>query len=250
MTDIKDLLGRAFDEEEPPLGIDRDEVFRAGRRQVRRRHRLAAGGVVAAVVAAVVGAAVLTDFVEFTPDELPPAAKVLPAPPGPQLPLTSTAAGAPSFTTTRADELTAGLFRFVARDADVKWLGESEPRFRVEGPSYQFTSDVAVAGREGTLQVSVSYVSPGTAVSCAENDGCSLTAANGNTVARTEWTDDRTEERRALAAVVLADGTKVTAMSTDVSQRMRVDGKKPSGKPVLDIGALTDMITMAGFSVR
>ena len=252
MTDIKDLLGRAFDDEEPPLGIDRDEVLRAGRQKVRRRHRLATGGVVAAVVAAIVGAAVLTDFVEIAPDKLPPAAEVLPAPPGPQLPLapTSTQAGAPPFTTEHAGALTTRLRDFVGRDSVVVWP-DSGSGFRVEGPSYQYSSDLVMPdGREGVLQVSVSYVSPGTAVSCVDNGDCVLRDTNGNTVAQTEWTEKGKDERRVLAAVVLSDGTKVTAMSTNLSQRMRDDGKPPAGGPVLDIDALTDLITQAKFSVR
>lgn len=253
MTDIKDLLGKAFDDEEPPLGIDRDEVFRAGRQKVRRRHRLAAGGVVAAVVVAVVGAAVLTDFVDIKPDELPPAAEAPPAPPGPELPLTpeSTPAGAPPFTTERAGELTVKLRDFIGRGSAVEWPGESDPRFHVEGPSYQYASDVVMTdGSEGALQVSVSYVPPGTSVACVENADCVVTDTKGNLVAQTDWTDDRSGERRALAAVILADGTKVTAMSTNLSRRMRDDEKQPSGEPVLDIDALTDLITLARFSVH
>ena len=253
MTDIKDLLGRAFDDEEPPLGIDRDEVFRAGKQKVRRRHLFATGGVVAAVVVAAVSAALLTDFIEVKPDELPPAAEAPPAPPGPVLPLTptSTPAGAPPFTTGRAGELTVKLRDFVGRVSPVEWSGDADPRFRVEGPSYQYASDLAMSdGSEGVLQVSVSYVSPGTAVTCVENDDCVLSEVGGNRVAQTEWTDKDTGERRALVAVVLADGTKVTAMSTNLSRRMQDDSKKPSGEPVLDIDALTDLITLARFSVH
>jgi hypothetical protein len=253
MTDVKDLLGRAFDDDEPPLGIDRDGVFRAGRQQVRRRHRLAAGGVVAAVVVAVVGAAVLTDFVEITPDKLPPAAEAPPAPPGPELPLTptSTPAGAPPFTAEQARELTVRLHAFIGRGSAVEWPGESDPRFQVEGPSYQYASDVVLTdGGEGALQVSVSYVPPGTSVACVENGDCVLTDTKGNMVAQTEWTDKGSRERRALAAVILADGTKVTAMSTNLSRRMRDDAKQPSGEPVLGIGALTDLITQARLSVH
>lgn len=251
MTDIKNLLGKAFDDEEPPLGIDRDEVFRAGRQKVRRRHRLASGGVVAAVVVAVVGAAVLTDFVDIKPDELPPAAEAPPAPPGPVLPLspTSTPAGAPPFTTGRAADLTANLRGFIG--SAVEWLGNANPTFHVEGPSYQFVSDVVMTNRgEGALQVSVSYVAPGTAVTCVDNSDCELRETKGNLVAQTVWTDKGNDERRALAAVILADGTKVTAMSTNLSQRMREDDKEPSGEPVLDIDVLTDLITQAGFSVH
>jgi hypothetical protein len=253
MTDIKDLLGEAFGDDEPPLGIDRDEVFRAGRQQVRRRHRFAAGSVVAAVVVAILGAAVLTDFVDIKPDELPPAAEAPPAPPGPRLPLapTSTPAGAPEFTTARADELTVKLHDFVGRGSGVEWPGDTDPRFQVEGPSYQFVSDVVIAGvGEGALQASVSYVAPGTAVTCVENRDCALRDTNGNRVAQTVWTDKGTGERRALAAVILADGTKVTAMSSNLSQRMRGQSKKPSGDPVLDIDVLTDLITLARFSVH
>ena len=255
MTDIKDLLGRAFDDEEPPLGIDRDEVFRAGRQQVRRRHRLATGGVVAAVVAAIVGAAVLTDFVEITPDKLPPADQVLPAPPGPRLPLapTSTPAGTPPLTDERASELTVKLHDTIGNGTAVPWPGDADPpRFRVEGANYVYESDVVETdGGEGVLQVMISYVTPGTSASCDSADrGCVLVNTEGHTVARRAWTSSPSGEQKATATVVLADGTKVSAVSSNYSRRMRDASEAPSGKPALDVEELTNLVTQAKFSVR
>lgn len=256
MTDIKDLLGRAFDDEEPPLGIDRDEVFRAGKQKVRRRHRLAAGGVVAAVVVAAVGASLLTDFVDITPDkELPPAAEAPPAPPGPELPLTptSTPEGTPPFTAERAGELTARLRDSIGSRVAVAWPGEpGSPGFRVDGNVYRYTSDVVEAdGGEGTLQVLIDYVTPGTSVTCDGATGsCEVSKASGYAVARSEWTGKPTGAQYAMATVVLPDGTRVEATSSNQSRRMRDVSEAPSGKPALDLDELTNLITQAKFSVR
>lgn len=57
--DVKALLGRALDGE-PPLGIDRDQVFAEGRARLRRRRSIAISGVAAAVVAAALGTTALT----------------------------------------------------------------------------------------------------------------------------------------------------------------------------------------------
>jgi len=259
MTDIKDLLGRAFDDEEPPLGIDRDEVFRAGRQKVRRRHRLAAGGVVAAVVVAIGGAAMLTDFVDITPDkELPPAAEAPPAPPGPELPLTPSskpaADGAPRFTAERAATLTDQLHDSIGRGAAVAWPGQpNPPAFRVDGANYLYESDFVGTSGEGVLQVAVSFAAPGAAASCddlGEVRDCVLEYESGNPVAQVEWTSTPGGEQRNMVVVILPNGTKVTAMSSNFSRRLRDEGKQPFGEPVIDIEKLRAVITKSGFSVR
>ena len=61
--DVKELLGRAL-AGEPPLTLDRDEVFRDGRRRLRNRRLFSSGGVAAGVVAAAVGAVLLTGLID------------------------------------------------------------------------------------------------------------------------------------------------------------------------------------------
>jgi hypothetical protein len=89
--DIKHWLGTAVDVE-PPLTIDRGAVFGEGKRMVRRRRTLAAGGVAAGVVALAAGVAALAGLVHGpSPAPVPPAQTFVTsedvAPPGPLLPL-------------------------------------------------------------------------------------------------------------------------------------------------------------------
>ena len=88
--DIKHWLGSAVDAE-PPLTIDRGAVFDEGKRLVRRRRTLAAGGVAAGVVALAAGVAALVGLVHGEPAKMPPAQPPSitsdMAPPGPLLPL-------------------------------------------------------------------------------------------------------------------------------------------------------------------
>ncbi|MFC4858854.1 hypothetical protein [Actinophytocola glycyrrhizae] len=259
--DIKDLLGKAIGDE-PPMGVDRDEVFRAGRQRVRRRRGLAAGGVVAAVVAAAVGAATLTNFVSVEPEPLPPAAGNSQfAPPGPDLPLPPrsqpkpSVAGAPPLTTGHTGTLTQRLFQSgIVRVRDVlPWPSHTSPTgFRIQDDTYLFEADISTAKAEGFLRVSVSFVAPGSVASCAEvdagYDSCKMGSKDGLPVAEATW-KGQDGERRDLALVAMPDGTKITAMSSNISQRLRDARKVPSGRPVFDAETLTRLIVKSGFSV-
>ncbi|HVK23345.1 MAG TPA: hypothetical protein VM677_18470 [Actinokineospora sp.] len=59
MTDAKEVLSRAFDQE-PPLRLDKDAVISAGRRTLKRRRAVAVSGVAAVVIGAVLGVTSLT----------------------------------------------------------------------------------------------------------------------------------------------------------------------------------------------
>jgi hypothetical protein len=258
MTDIKDLLSKAIGDDEPPIGIDRDEVFRVGRQRVRRRRTLAAGGVVAAVVVAVVGAAVLTDFVEVPPEEVP-AAEAPPAPPGPDLPLPpSTTTEAPQGVTEQhADVLTQKLYNsgYVDLTSAKPWPGRPGPhvKFRVVGDEYLFEADITRSDREGTLQVTVAAETPGRQASCDDlgdrYDSCAIAVGYGEPVVQATWKNVE-GERRNLAVVVLPDGTKVAALATNVPKHEENQGKPPGGLPTpLDMEELTKLVTKSGFSV-
>ncbi|GLZ37690.1 hypothetical protein [Actinokineospora sp. NBRC 105648] len=95
--DLHDLLGKAF-ADEPPLTIDRAAVLADGKRRLRRRHTLAAGGVALAVAVAVVGTSALAGgaFGLDPPDEIQPAERT-----AVQLTPTPRSAG-PSSTVTQA----------------------------------------------------------------------------------------------------------------------------------------------------
>lgn len=263
MSEIKDLLGKAIGQE-PPLGIDRDEVFRAGRQKVRRRRTFAASGVVAAVVVAAVGAATLTNFVEIGPEPLPPAASDSQhAPPGPDLPLPSTPTsekpvkGRPPLTAEHATQLTYRLLNsgIVSAQMVMPWPGRNDgPGFRVVGDLYLFESDLTTGKGEGILQVTVNYANPGSEATCedirAEYNSCVTSSTAGMTVARATWNGNGGGEKRNLAVVVLPDGTKVAAMTSNFSMRYQDADKRPEGvPPVLDMEDLTRLIVKTGFSV-
>jgi hypothetical protein len=256
MTDIKDLLAKAIGDDEPPVGIDRDEVFRAGRQRVRRRRALAAGGVVAAVVAAVVGAAVLTDFVEVRPDDVP-AAGAPPAPPGPELPLPLTTTAAPrALTDEHANDLTQKLYKSGLVDIGTArpWPGQPgpHPRFRAADGEYLYEGDVESKGRKGQLQVTVGFA-PSGAASCdnlgEKYDSCAIAPVDGQQVVQATWQGGK-GERRNLAVAVLPDGTKVAAVATNLLRSDKDQGKVAAGEvTVLDMAELTKLITKSGFSV-
>ncbi|MBB4906485.1 hypothetical protein [Actinophytocola algeriensis] len=261
MTDIKDLLGKAIGDE-PPIGIDRDEVFRAGRQRVRRRKALAAGGVVAAVVVAAVGAATLTNFVSLDSEPTPPAVgDSQHAPPGPDLPLPSTPVSqkppplGPRLTSQHAEQLTDRLFHswYVSSTEVVPWHGDATPGFRVEDGTYRYQSDLTSPNAEGVLQMTVDFVAPGTKASCGDilgpYDSCAVVPKDGVAVAQATWKSPA-GERRNLAVTVLPDGTRVTAMTSNFSRRFSDAGKVPSGgEPVLDMEKLTTVMVKSGFSV-
>jgi hypothetical protein len=262
MTDIKDLLGKAIGDE-PPIGIDRDEVFRAGRQRVRRRRAFAAGGAVAAVVVAAMGAAMLTNFISLDPEPTPPAVgDSQHAPPGPELPLPTSESQKPptgvQLTRLHAEQLTDQLFNsgFVSSIEVVPWSepghGDETPGFRVKGGAYVYQSDLALPDGEGVLQVVVDFVAPGVKTSCGDitgpHDSCVEVSYNG--VVTAQATSKAAGERRNMVAAVLPDGTRVFAMVSNFSKRFADSGKKPSGEaPVLDMDTLTRLILKSGFSV-
>ncbi|GAB1512252.1 hypothetical protein [Actinophytocola sp. KF-1] len=256
MTDIKDLLSTAIGDDEPPIGIDRDEVFRAGRQRVRRRRALAAGGVMAAVVAAVVGATVLTDFVQTPPEEVP-AAEAPPAPPGPDLPLPmSTTVIAPPNSEQHVAGLTAKLYHSGLLTVDMArpWPGRSgPPGFRVENGEYRYEADITRSGRVGRLEVTVAAAPPNSAASCADlgekYDSCTVAPGYGQPVVQATWKNAE-GERRNLVVTVLPGGTKVAALVSNLSRRDADLGKPVSGGTTpLDAGELTTLVTKSGFSV-
>jgi hypothetical protein len=261
MSDIKDLLGKAIGDDEPPLGIDRDEVFRAGRQRVRRRRTIAAGGVVAAVVVAAVGAATLTNFVSLDPEPVPPAVGDSEhAPPGPDLPLTSTThrppdgPDGPPLTAAHADELTSRLYGSFTPATVIGSPGQTgRPGFRVEDDVYLYESDIADGKGEGVLQVTVGAATPGTEATCAdvgEYDTCKEKLTDGEHIAQATWKGPD-GERRNIAVAVLPDGTKVAAMASNFSRRHEDAGKRPAGDdPVLDLEKLSQLIVKSGFRVR
>jgi hypothetical protein len=271
--DIKELLGRAFGEQEPPLSIDRDEVFRTGRKRLRRRRVFEAGGVVAAVVVAAVGATLLTGVVG-DPDEkrLPPAASSGDvAPPGPDLPLTTTKSGPVETATTgpaqppssievplplsskHADELTDKLYRsniLTGHDLVAPPGGHGKPKFVTRSYSYVFEADVLAADLEGSLQVTVEAQVGNVALNCGDMPqpgDCGVDL--DRRVAVSTWSEGKVSRR--VVRTILPDGSMVTAVATNRSYRQLAADESPnSPKPPVSEDDLVKLVLEAGLRVR
>jgi hypothetical protein len=257
--DVKALLGRAL-AGEPPLALDRDEVFRQGRRKLRNRRLFSAGGAISGAVVAVVGAVVLTGLIAEEPvPETPPAATRTerPAPPGPTLPLTTTQQG-PSTSYTpleptadHASALTRALLATLPADARPSRLDGEPPRFKPAQDTYEFAADIETGTADGSLSVSVGSAPAAAEAACAQvadaNAGCAIRTARDVVVAVGTWKDHGTGEKRYIVYAVRRDGTSVTAIATNLSERRRTYGKNPADPaPVVDAARLAEIVTLPG----
>jgi len=257
--DVKALLGRAL-AGEPPLALDRDAVFRQGRRKLRSRRLFSAGGAITGAVVAVVGAVVLTNLIAEEPaPETPPAASRTEhrAPPGPTLPLTttqlppSTSPTLPAPTVDHASALTQALLAALPADARPSRLDGDPVRFTVARDTYEFEADIETGKADGSLSVSVGSARLAADAACAQvrdaNAGCAVLRARGILVAVGNWKDYDTGEKRYIVYAVRPDGTSVTAIATNLSERRRKYGKDPSDPaPVFDEKGLAEIVTVAG----
>lgn len=242
--DVRALLGRAL-AGEPPLTLDRDEVFRRGRRRLRTRRLVSTGGAIAGVVAAAVGAVLLTGPIADEPaEELPPAATRTASPSGPpSVPPSSVPSPVSAH---RAAALTKALLNSGVL-GDRRLAGKAA--FRVHGDAYELRADVLSPSAEGSLLVSVGAAAPGAPAGCAKvpdtNAGCAVRAERGIRVAVGTWKDRGTGEKRYVAFAVRPDGTSVRATASNLSDRRRGYGKPPSDKaPVVDDELLTRIVTL------
>jgi len=265
--DIKELLGRAFDEE-PPLRIDRDEVLKQGRKRLRKRRFFEAGSVVAAVVVAVVGAATLTNLAGSEPERLPPAASYPQSAPqeGPDLPLptvTSPTAVTPSSGAVTPPVATSGpeVARQLTKalyDSKIVLVSEYEPlpgssgtpEFQVDDTKYVYEADVVRTKSQGYLQIVVDPA-PVTAASCEsvpEPFGdCELSKTDAGPVTYANY-GGPDGEYRVYVSVLLANGTQLAAIASNYTLRAREAGTTPNPKalPVLSADELAELLTKAG----
>ncbi|HEX6356827.1 hypothetical protein [Actinophytocola sp.] len=252
--DVKHLLGRAFGEE-PPLGIDRDEVLRDGRKRLRRRRLFASGGVVAAVVVVAIGAATLPNLVDdSTPERMPPAAT------GTSLPESSFPPPPPSIRTQApltpdwAAKLTSKLYGsgYLPESAVQPVAGEVEfPKFQVVEDKYVYRAKIIGPSGEGVLKITVES-SRGIKPDCAsitrqhQYSSCEIHPKDGVDllVARERWSDRA--EVITYAQAVLNDGTLVTAKVSNVVIPSTSNGTTPT--PLLPV--LDGIVVKSGLSVR
>ncbi|MFL6125684.1 hypothetical protein [Actinophytocola sp.] len=266
--DVKDLLGRAFGEE-PPLRIDRDQVVEHGRKRLRRKRFLEAGGVVAAVVVAAVGAATLTNLTgSSAPEKLPPAASsTYQAPPGPELPLTASTTPLPPTSTETTQSpppralvaldpatLTAKLYATGVLSATeaLALPGQSgRVAFTTAGEQAVYRADVIRPHAQGFLQIVIGTTT-GIGGACAATPPDSTTDCEVNHKFGTDVVVNRhvdgNGQRSTVASAVLANGLRVSATATNLTVRATNAGGKGDGSPpVLTEDELCMLITKAGF---
>jgi hypothetical protein len=270
-TDIKDLLGRALGGQEPPLRLVRDEVFRVGRKRLRRRRAFEAGGVVAAVVAVVVGAATLTGLGGADdPRRLPPAASSsAPAPTTPELPRTSAPTrpdvpvststgpvGHAPMTSEHAAAITEKLYRsavMASRELAAPPGVSGKPKFVVQDGTYLFEADVIASGMEGALQVTISSGPVDRSVTCGEMPypGDCEVVLEPDYQAPVATSDSAADKvLRRVASTILPDGTKVVAVVTNQSYRQLAEAQpSTSPKPPLGTPDLVELVLNSGLRV-
>ncbi|MGH3880469.1 MAG: hypothetical protein ACRDSK_25885 [Actinophytocola sp.] len=232
--EAKALLARAL-ADEPPLTLDRDAVFRQGRRKLRNRRVYSTGGAIAGVVATAVGAVLLAGPAA---EEPPPVAD------RPDPPSTAVAEA-------RAIALTRAIFELgvLPEDSELSRTDGESVRFTVAEDTYELKTDLKRHDAEGSLSVSIGAADPAVHVGCAElaaaNAGCVGLKERGIHVAVGTWKDYETGEKRYIASAVRPDGTRVEVVVSNWSQRQREYGKGPADRiPVLDQKVLAKVATL------
>jgi hypothetical protein len=264
--DVKDLLSKAFGQE-PPLGIDREEVLQQGRKRLRRRRFLEAGSVVALVVVVAVGAATLTNLVGLGQEDkkMPPAASSTQyAPPGPELPMSSESTPrAPVTTTTHLpyastgevaeDQMTALLYAVGVvnpKEASAVPHQTGVPGFRRVGDHYVYEADVVRSSTSrGYVQVTVDF-SPTVILTCsnlpAPSDDCEIRTRAGLQVTLSHYID-RNGERTVQATAVTPKGVWINATASNITRHDReLDRPISNNPPVLSDDDLCNLVAKAG----
>lgn len=261
--DVKELLGRAFGQE-PPLGIDRDQVLHQGRKRLRRRRVFEAGSVVAAVVIAAVGAATLTNLTDTEQDRIPPAASTTyPAPPGPDLPLTSGESPPVQSPTSvvlpphlsegdTAQKLTQMLYNSGVLDGEQLRPPPGDagaPQFVLYGQQYILVADLIRPKLDlaGSLKVTVDFA-PGVDAKCSDVPKpylrCKERRADANLITVASMRDEN--GKRNYASTVARSGVRVTVLATNQTYANETTGVEPSGQPVLTEDELCVLVSKVG----
>lgn len=256
-ADIKELLGRAL-EDEPPMRIDRGEVFRQGRKRLRRRRILEAGSVVAGVVAIAVGAVVFTGLNDgrgkgsvAAGDQPEPAPTLLVTPEVSEPPPVETTALAT--TDQHALDMTVALTEFLPEELALEPMpGSVDSGFLATDGVYQLAADVLGPDGEGSLHIAVAPAKADDQTDCVmfveDYQECELIGTETDPVAvATEQFDNG--ELRYVAYVSRPDGTTVNAVITNLSERQRAAGEWPSMEPpMLSQQAFAQLALLSGLT--
>ncbi|MFL6140927.1 MAG: hypothetical protein ACJ72N_03515 [Labedaea sp.] len=271
--EVKALLGRAFGPE-PPLALDRAELFRRGRQRMRVRRLAASGGVVAAVVAVVVGATVLSGLgggaaedaaarplTALSTSSRPDAPATAPA--GPELPLASAtlmptelnSADPPS------DAHAAALTKVIARDSKIPPEftalaviddGRGPLEFRPYQGAYYLIADLRDAKGVGALELAVGHsgpdgMVPGCPVAASAQADCEL-VQQSDVQLRVSTVRENSGYLANTVYALRADRTVVSVTSSNLASRANTG--KPTSRlvPPLDLKLLRLIATQPGLS--
>lgn len=245
--DMKRWLGSALSGE-PPLALDRDEIFRQGRRRLRNRKLFQAGGAVTGVVAVVVGAVLVGGLVGGEPSVPPAATGTAPvsttSDPGPPASQPAPTSEAPVSSTTSSPGMEiderANRLTHVLAESGVLPSGYTlepvpdtgGPTFRRIHPSvYGMEADLHTPDASGWLWVLVEK-GPGVGATCdviePPVDRCEVRDELGMPMTIAVQKFDSGEIRRVVRSV-RPDGCYVTVTSSNLTATSRDKGVPPSG---------------------
>ena len=255
-ADIKELLGRALDDE-PPMRIDRGEVFRQGRKRLRRRRIFEAGSVVAGVVAIAVGAITLTGPKDHERGGMPAADQPQSAPTMQVPPETSAPPAVevtPLATTDQhARDMTVALTEFLPEEMALEPMPNGlDPVFQATDGVYRLAADVVGADGEGALHIAVAPAKADDQTDCVllmeDYQDCQMIGTGSDLVAvATEQFGNG--EQRYVAFVNRPDGTTVNAVITNLSERQRSAGDRPAiTVPVLSQQEIAQLAQLPGLT--
>jgi hypothetical protein len=270
--DVKRWLNSAL-AGEPPMSLDRAEIFRRGRRKLRNRKLFQSGGVVVGVVAVVLGAVLVTDLaggdsgvppagsstgtapppaVTTTDQPLPPSTAVTVPPPSAKEP------DLPEVEDARAGDLTRALLQsgLLPDDALLSSVpGEyGKPVFRkLHEGVYRIETDVRTQTAEGWLSVLVEQGGPdgGLRPTCQipeeRFDKCAVRVEFGESMTIAKQARASGEVRHWIRAV-RRDGLFVTAISSNLSVRKKADGGWADKQVVLPESTMIKIAAYPWFS--
>lgn len=265
--DVKRLLGKAFGPE-PPLTLDREEIFRRGRRGVRIRRFATSGGVAAAVAAVVLGAAALSNLpgdgpgqvispAQGTTTEQPPSSVTTSpetAPRGPQLPLTTVPP--PSLAVAVSDVHAAELTKVLSRSGVVPGVFKAFPAepstvpltFKISGASYRATAALSDAKGQGILIIMVGPATRDAAAPrCPNVPECAEVYQAGVAMAeRTAQSGSGSIEYSINA--LRSDGTSLILIATNLASIRPDETRTTRAVPPVGLDQLRAIATMPGFT--
>jgi hypothetical protein len=257
--DIRRLLRGAFGPE-PPMRLDRAEVFRRGRRAVRLRRITASGGVAATVVAVAVGVALLPGLGKPVPN---PAHGSDTAVPTSTQPTTFTLPPVPRGRMPRTDDKRAAeLTEVLARSGvfpaglEIVPLGRTDVpmlRFQHDGLGYFMIKDVRDRHGLGGFDLRVGFPSDAPARRCDVVEEGQLSCQEDREPGAWMWVRTFQAPHGTVAYHVSAvrdDGTRVTVASSAVPHSTTgVRGWRPGRLvPPVSVGVLMQIAALPGLS--